>query len=230
MNYFTFDGTDSRTYNTYIATSNMFDGAEEDVEAINIPGSNRIIYLSNGTFKPFTIKAFCYIPSDMQNKVDALRSYLKSLNKPCRYIEALKPTEYRVARYIDAFELDTSDRQGASFELTFLSRPERFLTSGDEVTTLTSNGTINNPTLFNSKPLLRVYGNGTLTIGDYTITTTNNSTSMYIDCDTMQCYSGSTNKNNDVTLDEFPQLTPGSNSITLSGITQVDITGRWFNI
>ena len=49
-----------------------------------------------------------------------------------------------------------------------------------------------------------------------------------IDSELMDCYKGLTNKNNDVTLTEFPKFAPGANNITFDGdITSLEILGRW---
>lgn len=230
MNYFTYDNVNAATmYDTYIAKSNMFDAPEEEVETLAIPGSNRIVYLGKGTFKPFTIQAECFIKSGMTTNVDALRSWLKSVQKESKYIENDRPGEYRLARFIDAFELGTSDRVGAAFTLRFIARPERFLTSGDTAVSFTADGTIDNPTLYASKPLIRVYDTGTLDIGAYSVTVTDVDGYVDIDFDTMQAYKGTTNCNGDVTFGELV-LEPGTNTVDLNGISHVDITPRWYTL
>ena len=228
-NYFTFDGVDSRTYNTYIATSNMFDAPEENVETISIPYKNTPVHISEGTFKPFQGKAVCYIPADMQNKIDDLRNFLKSKFKSCRYTEALRPGEYRMARYKQAFEVDKSDRQTAVFALTFECSPQRFLVSGDTPVVISSNTTINN-TNMPSSPLIRAYGTGTLTIGDYTITINTVDTYVDIDCETKQCFKGDVNCGGNVELTEYPLLVSGENAVTLDGLSRIEITPRWWRL
>ena len=91
---------------------------------------------------------------------------------------------------------------------------------------------IYNPTLFPSKPLIRVYGYGTLTIGSdvITIASTGNPYTD-IDSEIMDCFYGTTNVNNKVTFqsNDFPELRPGVTGIAYSGnITKVEITPRWY--
>lgn len=228
-NYFTFDGTVSTTYNTYIAKSNMYDSAEEDIEPISIPGSNRIVYVGAGTYKPFIITAECYVTSSMQSQVDALREFLRSKNGVFKYSESLKPNEFRLARYIEAFVLGESDRKGAAITLQFMARPERFLTSGEVKEEFTADGTITNPTSFASRPLVRIYGTGSVDINGSTITVTTVDSYVDIDFDTMQAYKGTTNCNGDVSFSEVT-LSPGSNTVDLDGVTKVEIYGRWFTL
>lgn len=228
-NYFSFDGVNSTVYNTYIAKSNMFDAPEEDVEAISVPGSNRIVYLHSGAYKPFTITAECYIPNGMQSNVDDLRAFLKSHTRECRYFEALKPSEYRLASFIEAFNMGSSDRKGAAFTLQFMARPERFLVTGDTPAVLTADGTVTNPSLFSSKPLIRIYGTGTVDIDGQIIKVNTVDGYVDIDFDTLQAYKGSVNCNNDVEFDELT-LHPGVNNVNITDVTEVDITGRWYTL
>lgn len=147
MNYFTFDGIDSRTYNTYIATSNAFDAPGREDEVIKVPGSNNIYYLTEGTYKPFDIKLYCYIPSNMQVKTDDLRNFLLTKGT-CRYTEAIRPNEFRVARFIEAYEIEVSDRVSAAFVLTFKAQPQRYLISNDPITTTATADTTTDTTMF----------------------------------------------------------------------------------
>ena len=92
--------------------------------------------------------------------------------------------------------------------------------------------TLNNPTNFDAKPLLRIYGNGTVTInGSTTITTTNNSGSNYIDIDSerMQIYRGDANMSANVAMTDFPSLIPDDNTIEISSTSvAVYVTPRWW--
>ena len=104
----------------------------------------------------------------------------------------------------------------------------------DETPTIfTAAGTITNPTDFESKPLIRVYGtgSGTVTIGNQIITLTGISEYIDIDSVLMDCYKGTLNCNNLVRLSEFPKLKPGPTGISFTGdITSVEITGRWWTL
>ena len=91
-----------------------------------------------------------------------------------------------------------------------------------------------NPTLMPARPLIRVYGYGTLVVGNVTVTISNYSLS-YIDIDSamMDCYSGSTNLNSYVTFsgNDFPTLGPGATGVSYSGnITKVLITTNWWRV
>ena len=97
------------------------------------------------------------------------------------------------------------------------------------------NESMNNPTIFESRPLIRAYGSpGTIDINGTTITiASTGGTYTDIDCDMMDCFEGSTNLNDKVTFSsyDFPVLSPGENAVTPGGsITSVEITPRWWRV
>ena len=99
--------------------------------------------------------------------------------------------------------------------------------------TIASPAELENPTLFESKPLIRVYGNGALNINDIYITVANNPyTYIDIDCELMDCYYGSNNANQYVSFSttDYVTLRSGTNYFSYSGFTSVQVTPRWFEI
>lgn len=91
-----------------------------------------------------------------------------------------------------------------------------------------------NPTLFASRPVIRVYGHGTLTVGDVTVTVAQNPYE-YIDIDSemMDCYHGDDNANSYVGFSdgEFPELPAGATTLSYSGsITKVIVTPHWWRL
>ena len=92
---------------------------------------------------------------------------------------------------------------------------------------------IYNPTLFASKPLIRVTGAGAVGIGDETITITSGYDYVDIDSEIQNCYCGNQNANAAVMFSnrKFPELQPGLNGVTFgTGIESVQITPRWYRI
>lgn len=91
---------------------------------------------------------------------------------------------------------------------------------------------LTNPTNFASKPNIRVYGNGTVRVGDTIATVQNNTNYIDIDCEAMNCTDGTNNRNSDVSFsgNDFPVLEAGANSILLNGPSKVEITPRWWEL
>ena len=232
-NYFVFDGKSSAEYDAWIASSNAFDGAEHDEEVIEIPGRNGALVFSNGRWKNFVAAVDCYISHDMRTNVDGLRAFLSSKYGYCRYEEAIKPDEFRLARFLGPFSLSASDRVGAAFTLSFDMKPQRFLKSGEIPAVYTASGRIYNPTLYPAKPLVRCYGSGgTVTINGTPVTVTGCSAYADIDCELMEVYEGTASRNGTTALvnGAFPELDPGENAVSFSGWSRVEITPRWWTI
>lgn len=227
-NYFIFDGVPSLNYGAYIASSNMFDAPKKDYSTVSVIGRNGLLHIDNGRFEAFNGKCTVYIPYDMQTTIDGLRNFLVSRGT-CRYMEYLRPEEYRLATFTNAFEVKGSDRRGAYFELQFTCSPERWLVDGEMPIAVSSSKVIMNRTMFNAKPLIEVVGTGTVDINGSSLTLANNTSTAYIDCDVEDAYEGTINRNSDLTVTNgFPVLEPGQNTVTVSGFTSCNIIPRWW--
>lgn len=232
-NFFTLDGKSSTDFSVYIAKSTMFDGAEHDDSTVEVPGRSGTLVFSNGRYHNVAATLLCYIPHDMRLNVDGFRAWLSKYHSYVRYEEALRPDEFRMARFKGPFEIDESDRVGASFEVQFDCKPQRFLKSGELPITFTSSGSIYNQTNYDARPLVRCYGrSGTVTINGVAVTVTGLSSYVDLDCYLMEAYEGSTNRNYTTTLTDgtFPTLSPGANAVSFSGFSRVVITPRWWTI
>lgn len=231
----TFGGQNlSTAFRVYPSGNESFNTPERAVEVVEVPGKNGDLTFDLGRFKNIEVSYPCFIAEDLETNLNALTAFLGSQKGYKKLEDTYHPSYYRMGMFIGPLEQEIILLQAGVFTLTFNCKPQKFLTSGDTVQSFTSDSSITNPTLYDSKPLLRVYGNGTVGIGAFSFTVTNNANSnLYIDCETMDCYRGSTNCNSYVTFTDntFPVLVPGSNGIDLgSGITQVKITPRWWTI
>lgn len=230
--YFVYDGISSENFGTYIAGSNLWDGAEHDDESVEIPGRNGTITLDNHRWKNMTVEVSCYIPGNMQVNVDALRNFLGQRHGYARYEDSVHPEYFRMARYKGPFKIDTADRVGASLKLAFDCKPQKFLKSGDEAFALSSGTTLHNPTGYTALPLIRAYGSGTLTVGDISLSVTTEGMYTDLDCELQEAYEGDELRNSAVTLTNgnFPELPAGETTITFTGFSKVEITPRWWTI
>lgn len=232
-NYFTLAGRDSRDFGVYISGSGTFNAPAREQTAYPVPGRNGDIIIDGGRFQNGQLIYPAFIYSDFKNNLQAFRNYVLSLNGYQNLVDSYHPDEIRQVYLDGAFEVEAQTRNDAGqFNIAFACKPQRLLASGQTVTTLTATGTIINPTLFAARPLLRVYGTGTVKIGNDTITISTNASYTDIDCDMREAYRGTTNLNANVSLSglDFPDLKPGTNNIVLTGVTKVDITPRWWRI
>lgn len=233
-NYLLFNGKDSRDFKVYISGQGTFGAPARDYDVRQVPGRSGDLVMGGDRLQNAEVTYQAFIYKDFRENLQALRSYLLSCIGYCRLEDTYHPDEYRMALYRGGMAPDVLPRnQAGQFEITFEVQPQRWLKSGEQAVILTKTGVIYNPTVFESQPLLRVYGAGQVGIGSQTITITAADVYTDIDCRIMEAYKGTVWKNDKIELsgNDFPTLARGANNITLgSGITRVEITPRWWEV
>ena len=161
---FTFGGVSSSAYGVYLTGEGVFNAPERAVEMLSIPGRNGSFALDQGRFNNIevTYKAGMYDVTDTNfaTKVANLRNWLCSKKGYIRLSDDYNPNEYRMAVYKSGLEVDHEGLLNGEFDLVFECKPQRWLTSGETASAVANNGTLTNPTLFESSPLLAVKGYG----------------------------------------------------------------------
>lgn len=167
---FVFDGVDSRDYGVYISGDAVFNAPERDVEMIEIPGRNGAFALDKGRFSNIEVTypagLFGNSEADFAAGINALRNALASRKGYCRLEDDYNPNEYRMAVYKSGLDVTPARLKAGQFDIVFECKPQRFLKSGETEQTVTSGGTLTNPTLFEAKPLIEAKGYGNIFIND----------------------------------------------------------------
>lgn len=172
---FTFGDVSSKDYGVYITQEAAYNAPDRDVEVVEIAGRNGAYILDKGRFKNITVSYKCGIAlDDEQSFESAIRTFRNALSsKAGKYVrleDEYNPNEYRQAAFLGGIEVDMADRRAGEFTVSFDAMPQRFLKSGETAVSVASGGTLTNPTLFESSPLLQVWGYGDIGINDDTIT------------------------------------------------------------
>ena len=104
--------------------------------------------------------------------------------------------------------------------------------TGDVSVTVSSAARLFNPTLFASKPLIRVHGQGTIYIGGMGITVGGSYPYVDIDTELGDCFYGATNANSVVTFsgNDYPEIQPGTSYVSYTGFSAVEVTPRWWRL
>ncbi len=228
-----FAGKDSREFGVWISGGGTFNAPARDVETMSIPGRNGDLTHDNGRFSNITVTYPAFISRRFQPRIDGFRAFLASQIGYKRLEDTYHPDEYRLAMYRNGLEVSPSARNLAgSFNIQFDCKPQRFLKGGDLQKTYTRPGTLRNPTNYVALPLIRAFGNGSFTVNGITVTVSDAAGYTDIDSDLQDAYRGSENCNGNIVLEDgiFPELHPGNNSISMSGITSLIITPRWWTI
>ncbi len=239
--FIVFDGQNLADWGLHISGDKTFGAPERDVDEVEVPGRDGTLTYDKGRFKNYTLEydggIVCEDERSLEVMLGKIRAYLCSRVGYKRLEDTYHPEEFRLAKFVGGLDPDVVQLLGGTFTLEFDCKPQRFLKTGEEVTSLTASGSLYNLTDYNSKPLLRIYGSGDVEIGDYKVTIISDKPSSYayidVDSDIQDCEYDAVNCNQYVTLksEEFPMLEPGLNNIVLgSGISKVEITPRWYTI
>ena len=174
---FIFDGENSRTYGVYVTDVKVFGTPVRNVEMVTIPGRNGAFSLDNGNFENIEIKYTCAMsadtPADFNDAISDLRNMLASRIGYKRLEDEINTSEYRMAVYKGGLEVPTMNKKTGTFDVVFDCKPQRFLKSGETAVSVADGGTITNPTLFDARPMLEVYGYGDIDIDGGTINIAN---------------------------------------------------------
>lgn len=232
LNSLTFNSINSLQYGVYISGTGVFNSPARDREMIEVPGRNGDIINDHGRYKNIEVTYPAFI---VKNFKANLTAWANKLLEPLNYVrlsDTYHPDEFRLAVLSQGMVVDPVRWLAAgSFDIVFNCRPERFLTNGEVVMSFNASGNITNATDMPSRPLIRVYGDGSLTVNGTEIEIAQHSyTYIDIDCDLQEAFFGSQNANGYISLDEFPKLDSGANSIVLDGVTRVEITPRWWRL
>lgn len=174
--YFIFGGVDSRTYGMVVSNDNGFDAPERDVKEVEIPGRNGSLVLDNGRFKNQTLTYSCVLKSNFDTQMDAFRAALCAKMGYQRITDSFHPGVYRMGRIKGEIRTTPGSKyQNGRFEIDFDVKPQKFLLTGETAVPVSSGGTITNPTLFDSRPMLEVTGYGNISIAGQEIKIENTS-------------------------------------------------------
>lgn len=166
---FTFGDISSKAYGVYITQEAAYNAPDRDVEVVEIAGRNGAYILDKGRFRNITVSYKCGIAlDDEQSFESAIRTFRNALaSKAGKYVrleDEYNTNEFRQAAFLGGIEVDMADRRAGEFTVSFDAMPQRFLKSGETAVSVTSGGTLTNPTLFESHPLLHLWGYGNIGI------------------------------------------------------------------
>lgn len=231
-NWLTLDGKSSKDFGVYISGLNTFGAAERDQTKVEVVGRNGDLTIDNGRYRNVSVVYPAFIYDGFKENVAAFRNFLLSKRSYRRLEDTYHPDEYRLAKFVGSFNAEVvANLVAGEFDLTFDCYPQRFLKKGELESEFTSSGAILNDTDQTALPLVRVYGDGSVTINGTTITISGSDSYTDIDCDLQEAYKDTLNvsKNNTITLNDgkFFDLESGENVISFTA-SKVVIKPRWW--
>ena len=219
MKSFTFNGITSESLKIIVKDMPPMPRAERDIETLEISGRNGSLHIDNKSWKSRAYTIQCALID--KTKIDDIRkTYYGTHNLTLsdysdRYFVATIKNQIDFGKYLTYCE---------EFPLQFEINPIAYA-NNETTSTLSASGTISVSGNVEVAPIITITGTGTVTINGYQVAVSESG--ITIDCNLMQCYNGLVAKNDKVTLEEFPVLSPGNNVITFgTGITGITIKYR----
>lgn len=178
VDYLIFGGVKSSDYGIYISGEALYDAPKRDVEAVTVPGRNGEIMLDKGRWQNITVTypAFTYSPTyaSFISSIATFRNAIASKVGYQRLEDTFNTGEYRMGAFVDGVDVNPiMYNSGATFDLVFNCKPQRFLTAGESEQSIASGGTITNPTAYDASPLIEVEGYGAIEVNGFDIELTN---------------------------------------------------------
>jgi len=198
--------------------------AEKNVEEIEIPGRDGDITVDDGTYKPIIFPFTCTLLDD--TNLDEVKFWLDGYSD---LILSWQSDRSFKAKMINKIDIEQSLETFGEFPLIFKAQPFGYSLNNRLITVTNTPSTIINTATKDSKPVIKIYGNGNieLTVNSNVIHLINVIDYVTIDSDLLDCYKDTALQNNNMS-GEFPTLQIGTNAISWVGtVTKVEITPNW---
>lgn len=237
MGIVVYNGVSTEELGILVENPPDYEVAERDYEIISIPGKHGDVVIDRGGYKNVERSynlAFGENGGNFAVFASRVSGWLQSGYGYKRLEDSYEPDYYMMARVSGSNSITNIEQQAGRLKVTFDRKPQRFLKIGDHPIEFTKAGSVYNPTIYPSEPIIKVYGSGTgrIFIGNYDITISNLVDGVTIDSEIQEVYSGYNNFNKNVNfLNSFPKLQPKVTDISFSGgVTKLIITPRWWVI
>lgn len=238
MTYFTYNGRSSADFGLHIEKKDVFSAPEYDSEFISIPGRSGDIINPNRRFSNIKVTYTVFLA---RKNAAALAAVLRDIkgwlySEPNRYHEITDSYDAEYFRYgVISGNLDIEEQLNkiGCFTVTFNCKPFKYSFAGQQTVTVdASELTITNPTAFESRPYIKLYGSGTVVImiqpQGRGMMISNLDEYIEIDSELMNCFKGTALKNDTVKGAEFPALKPGVCTINCNGdVSRIEVVPRW---
>ena len=231
-----FNGISSQDLHIQVQTEPDYDFPEKDYEVTHVPGRNGDIVIDQGSWQNVSRKynlAMDAVKISYTEVASKLVQWLHSASGYARLEDSYEPDFYRMAMYKDSGSISNIYNKAGQIEVEFTCKPQRYFKSGEVADIFTTSTEYRNPTDFPAKPLIKIHGSGsgTVGIGTYTVTINDILDGMIVDSEQQDTYKDQTNCNSRVSIAEYPKLVSGNNVISISGgVTSIEIIPRWWTL
>ena len=201
-------------------------------EKISIPGRSGDLIIEQDAYENYTQRYDIYVSAEQPRltTVSHIVAEWLMMKGYQRLEDSYWADTFRLACYKGGTSIENVLNRFGRATIEFDCKPQRYYKNGDLPLILENGQQLANPSPFTAKPLLHISGSGSGTVSDGTNTLTlTDCDDITVDCDIMQIYQGTTNKNS-VGSGSFLALDRESTIIWTGGITAVTLTPRWWTL
>lgn len=201
-------------------------------EKISIPGRSGDLIIEQDAYENYTQRYDVYVSAEQPRltTVSHIVAEWLMVKGYQRLEDSYWSDTFRLACYKGGTSIENVLNRFGRATIEFDCKPQRYYKSGDLPLILENGQQLANSSPFTAKPLLHISGSGSGTVSDGTNTLTlTDCDDITVDCDIMQIYQGTTNKNN-VGAGAFLALGKESTITWTGGITAVTLTPRWWTL
>lgn len=256
MHSFTFDGVNSRTYcDLFVSGGGTHNAPERDIESVSVPGRNGDLTIDHGRYKNITVSYDGWILGEdyefVRSKMDLAKQFLCSRIGYKRLTDDYyldinnNPIYYRMARLSGdlGFSVSNTYPVTAVTSIKFDCMPQRWRLDGEiplQIASSSPDITYNNPTAYESLPLITIQGVGpaSIAISGIEVKISELGGGIILDSEIERAYWIVNDvyipKDNKVILtnNKYPRIPPNEFTIEYlgDGITSISIVPRWWTI
>lgn len=174
----TYGEVSANDYGIRINSGGIYNAPKRNIELVEVPGRNGSLTIDRGSYDNITVEYPCFCHADTQEefarKLNSFRNAMVAQVGYQKLVDTYNPDEYRLALYVEGLEVDQEDINTiGDFTLKFNCKPQRYLVNGEDEVTVNDGDVINNPTLYDAKPLLMIKGYGDVEFNGYKVTVEN---------------------------------------------------------
>lgn len=171
MHYFSFNGKDSRDFNLYITSKNVYDKPERDVTFVPVSGRSGDLIIDNGKYNNLELRLGLRLfvnnygePDDVAfcRCYDRVSEWLSQMASYSVYTDSYNPTYYRMACVSGGLTVNQLRKDVADLKLRLNCKPHKFSFEGNETISCANMGTgdsfvVTNPENEIALPIIRIY-------------------------------------------------------------------------
>lgn len=232
--YFIFSDRSSLDFDLVITGKNTYKSAGRDLTFTSVPGRNGDLITDNGRYKNVEITYKTAIlnrsDKDFADLAHEITAWLSAQSGYFKLYDTYDKKYYRMAAYDSDVDIEQELEALGKMTISFNCKPFKYSFEGDTSITLDGAGELYNAEVYSSKPYIKIYGSGniSLNINDKAYNFTGVEEYIEIDSEIMNAFKGIVPQNNKMTGLDFPKLLPGKNLISWTGnVQKIEVKPRW---